>query len=161
MSKVAIATVKGGSADQVSPVFGRCQTFTIIEVENGEIKEEKVLQNEFASAERGAGIQAAGMVARENVEAVVAGSFGPNVYSVCGESGIKPLVASGITAKEAAVKFEKGELEEISKADAGGSPQMPDQGGLTGGRPGGGMGGGAGGAGGAGGRGRGFGGGRG
>ncbi len=152
MKKVAVATVRGGGADQVSPVFGRCQTFTLIKVEDGEVKGEEVINNEFASAERGAGIQAVGLVARKKAEAIIAGSFGPNVFSICGQSDIKPFVASGMTASEAAKAYEKGDLEPVSEAEAGGPAQIPPPG-IGGVQPGGGAGRGRGG--------RGFGGGRG
>lgn len=116
MTKVAVATQQGGLEDQISPVFGRCQTFTIVTTDGEEIRETEVIQNQHAKASSGAGIQAAGMVANKGVQVVIAGNFGPNVASVLNQSGIKMIPASDITVEEVIRKYFNGELQPVTQA---------------------------------------------
>lgn len=116
MVRLVFATQQGGPDDQVSPVFGRCQTYTVVDVENGEITNSEVVQNQYANAMSGAGIQAAGFVANQGAEAVIAGNFGPNVASVLNQSGVKMVPASGVSVREAVSQYLDGELEPVSQA---------------------------------------------
>ena len=108
--KICVATTKGGLDDQVSPVFGRCQTFTFVEVEGKEIKNTEVVQNQFAGAMGGAGIQAAQLVVNKGVQAVIAGNFGPNAFPILSQGGAKVISIQGITVKDAVMKYLSGEL---------------------------------------------------
>jgi len=56
--RIAVATTRGGLDDVVSPVFGRCSTFTLVDVEDGEVASHEVIQNPHAGAMGEAGIQA-------------------------------------------------------------------------------------------------------
>jgi len=57
--RVAVASQgQGGLDDVVSPMFGRCPTFTIVDIESSEIKGINIVQNQAASAMHGAGIAA-------------------------------------------------------------------------------------------------------
>jgi len=81
--KLLIASAgEGGLDDMVSPVFGRCPSYTIVEVENSQIKNVRVIPNQYASAAGGAGIQAAQLAANEGVTAVIASHFGPNATMI-------------------------------------------------------------------------------
>jgi len=93
--KIVVATTKGGLDDGVSPVFGRCQTFTLVEVGDKEIKGAEVIQNEFAGAAGGAGIQAAQFIAEKNAEVTMAGNFGPNAARILTSAGIQMVQAQG------------------------------------------------------------------
>ena len=116
MRRIVVATQQGGLDDQVSPVFGRCQTYTIVDAEEGEVGNTEVVQNQYANAMSGAGIQAAGFAANQGAEAVIAGNFGPNVASVLNQSGVTMVPASGISVKEAVRDYLEGELEPVSEA---------------------------------------------
>lgn len=116
MVRLVVATQQGGLDDQVSPMFGRCQTYTIVDAEREGIEKTEVAQNQYADAMRGAGIQAAGFVANQEPEAVIAGNFGPNVASVLNQSGVKMVPASGVSVRQAVQKYLKGELETVSQA---------------------------------------------
>lgn len=118
MPKVAVATNQGGLDDQVSQIFGRCQSYTFVETEGGKIKNSEVAQNQNATATSGAGIQAAGFVANQGADAVIAGNFGPNVASVLNESGVDMFPASGITVREAVQKYMDDELQPVTQATA-------------------------------------------
>lgn len=90
-----MATNKGGLDDTISPVFGRCQTFTIIEVDGEDIKDVSILPNQYASGVSGVGIQAGQFIAQQGVKVVIAGNFGPNVSAVLSQAGIEMIVAQG------------------------------------------------------------------
>ncbi len=115
MVRLIVSTQQGGLDDQVSQVFGRCQTYTIVDVENGDIKNVDVVQNQYANAMSGAGIQAAGFVANQGAEAVISGNYGPNVVSVLKQSGVKMISASGMSVREAVQKYLNGNLESVSQ----------------------------------------------
>ncbi len=107
--KIIVATNKGGLEDDVSPVFGRCQTFTIVEVDGNEIKNVEVTPNQFASAVHGAGIQAGQWIVSQKAKAVIAGNFGPNVTAILQQAGIEMVVTQG-KVKDAVEKYLRGEL---------------------------------------------------
>ncbi len=104
------ATDSGGPGDLVFPNFGRAPTFTVVEVEDGKIKKATVIDNPYASAAGGAGIQAAQLVAEKGAEAVFAGNFGPNASGVLAQAGVKMVPVSGLTVREAVEKYLRGEL---------------------------------------------------
>ncbi len=111
MTRVFVAaTDSGGPEDRVFPVFGRAPTFTVVEVEDGEIKRATVVDNPYASAPGGAGTQAAQLVAEKGAEAAFAGNFGPNASGVLAQAGVEMVPVSGLTVREAVEKYLKGEL---------------------------------------------------
>ncbi len=116
MVRIVVATQNGGLDDQVAQVFGRCQTYTIVDVEDGEIRNVEIAQNQYANASSGAGIQAAGFVTNQGAEAVISGNFGPNVASVLNQSGVQMIPASGIGVREAVQKYLNEELNPVSQA---------------------------------------------
>ena len=131
--KIYIATTTGGLEDQVAPVFGRCQSFTIVEVDGNEIINTEILENTAYSAPGGAGIQTAQTIANRGCNAIIAGNYGPNAFPILSQSKVNVVTAQGVTVKDAVFKYLNGELTQVSQATA------PRYGGM-GGRMGGGMG---------------------
>ncbi|MGQ4832351.1 MAG: NifB/NifX family molybdenum-iron cluster-binding protein [Candidatus Asgardarchaeia archaeon] len=119
--KIAVATQgNGGLNDTVSPIFGRTNTFTIVEVEETQIKQVTVQQNPAVMAVGGAGPQAAQILASLGVEVVIAGSFGPNATMALSALGIKMIpVTPGTSVKDAVEQLIQGKLP----ASAPPSPQ--------------------------------------
>jgi len=107
---LVVATDAGGLDDRVFPDFGRAPTFTVVEVEDGEIKKATVIDNPYAAAPSGAGIQAAQLAAERGAEAVFAGNFGPNASGVLAQAGVKTVPVAGLTVREAVERYLKGEL---------------------------------------------------
>lgn len=128
--KIAVATTQGGLEDNVSPVFGRCATYTMVEVDDKEIKNVGVVPNQFAAAMGGAGIQAAQLVANQGALAVIAGNFGPNATAVLTQANVKMVQAQG-NARDTVTKYINGELQAVSE------PTGPRFGGMGMGRGGG------------------------
>lgn len=90
----------------VSPMFGRCPNFTIVEVEEKAIKGAKVLLNQYVSAPSGVGIAVVQMLANEGVKYILAGRFGPNVSAVSGQLGIQMvMVPPGVRIRDAINQF--------------------------------------------------------
>ena len=125
--KICVATTKGGLEDMVSPIFGRCPTYTFVEVEGKEIKNTEIVQNDFAQAAGGAGIQASQFVAGKGSNVVIAGSYGPNAFPILNQASIKVVSTTGISVKDAVMKYLNGELQEIAQATG------PAYGGIPGG----------------------------
>lgn len=111
MAKILITSNGSDLNSSVSPVFGRCQYFLIVD-EKG--KMEKAVPNAGIQAIRGAGIAAAQTVVSEGAAVVITGNVGPNAFSVLQQSGIKLYNGVGMTGREALDKFEKNQLTEIA-----------------------------------------------
>jgi len=111
--KIAVATTRGGLDDVISPVFGRCPTFTLVDVEDGEVLSHEVVENPHAGAMGGAGIQAAQLIISKGAQAILAGAFGPNASNVFSQGGVQMVPAQG-PVKEKALEFASGRLTPAS-----------------------------------------------
>jgi predicted Fe-Mo cluster-binding NifX family protein len=111
--KIAISSMGENLESEVDAKFGRCPYFLIAEIEDGEAKNVKVIENTAAGQMGGAGITAAEIVANEKVDAVITANLGPRALSVFGQLGIKAYQGQGII-KDVIQKFIKGELTEIT-----------------------------------------------
>lgn len=81
--RIAVSTKgQGGLDDVVSDVLGRSNTFTIVDVEKGTIKNLKVLENPAVSYKHGAGPIVAKMLIDAGVNMVIAAEFGPGVTTL-------------------------------------------------------------------------------
>jgi len=123
--RIIAPTVNGGLDDRVNPAFGRTPTFTIVDVENGEIVNVQVVPNPGYSQPRGAGVTAAQFAIDQGADVVIAGQFGPNSYGVLQAAGIRMVSApANMTVREAVEAFLRGELS---------GPVMGSEGGGMGG----------------------------
>ena len=103
--KVGVASQgPGGLDDTVSPIFGRCPSFTLVEVENKAIKGVNILPNQYVSAPSGVGIAVVQMLANEGVRYLLAGRFGPNVSAVASQFGIQVIMVPPGTKIRDAIK---------------------------------------------------------
>jgi predicted Fe-Mo cluster-binding NifX family protein len=92
---------KGGLEDHVSDVFGRANTFTVVDIEKGVIKNVKVLENPAISYQHGAGPIVVKMLIDSKVNTVIAAEFGPGVSTLLDQHNItKITVAAGTTVAE-------------------------------------------------------------
>lgn len=80
--KIAISSTGKDLESEVDIRFGRCPYFLIVEIENKEIKNVKVIENTAAAQMGGAGISAAEIVANEKVKAIITTNLGPRAFSV-------------------------------------------------------------------------------
>jgi len=81
--RIAVATNgKEGLEDAVSQVFGRATTFTLVDIENGEIQEVKVIENPAVTYEHGAGPIVVKKMVDSKVNMVIAPEFGPGASAL-------------------------------------------------------------------------------
>lgn len=121
--RIAISASADNLEAQVTPVFGRCEGFIIVEEEDGKIKSHQFIDNPGKNAMGGAGIVAARAVVDQKVEAVITGNLGPNAGMIVEQAEIKAFQAPGMTVKEAVAALAEGKLEAIK-----GSTVNPDYG---------------------------------
>lgn len=117
--KICVATNKGGLEDNVATLFGRCATFTFVDVEGNEIKNTEVVKNLSAIEHRG-GAQRSQVVIEKGTNVAIAGSFGPNAFNVLKSAGIKVVSSPRISVKDAVMKYLNGELKEASPVEHSG-----------------------------------------
>jgi predicted Fe-Mo cluster-binding NifX family protein len=103
--KVAVATNgKNGLNDVVSNVFGRAKTFTIVDAEDGNITDVKILENSAASFHHGAGPIAVKMLIDEGVKVVLANELGLGASELLKQHNVKVVPVKPGTNVEAATK---------------------------------------------------------
>jgi len=120
MSIIAIPSIgNGGLNDEMSPRFGRCASFTFVEVENNEIKTVKTVPNPAANAMGGAGVQATQIIGNNGAEAIIVGFLGPNAASGLNALNIKIFQApnKAITIKEVMNLYIEGKLQTIATSN--------------------------------------------
>jgi predicted Fe-Mo cluster-binding NifX family protein len=122
--KIAVSTGKGGMDDVVTPVFGRCRSFTVVEVEGSEIKGHRVIPNQAAQSPSGAGIHASQIVLNAGAESVITGNIGPNSMVVLKQGGVKIFSGGGMKVEEAVKACIEGKLQEISDSTVPGKQSM-------------------------------------
>jgi predicted Fe-Mo cluster-binding NifX family protein len=100
--RIAIPTKgQGGLEDAVSDVFGRANTFTVIDIERNAVKNVKVLENPAVSYEHGAGPIVVKMLIDLGVNMVIAAEFGPGVSTLLDQHKITRItVHAGSSVSE-------------------------------------------------------------
>lgn len=108
MKKVRVAVVtkgKKGLEDEISEVFGRTNTITIVDIVDDEIRNIQVLQNPALSYRYGAGPILAKTLVDLNVEVAVAGEFGPSISTLLEDHKIAKVTMKKGTSVSEAIKF--------------------------------------------------------
>jgi len=108
---------QGGLDDMVSPMFGRCPAYTVVDVdlEQNEVKEVTTQTNPAMQAFGGAGIQAAQLVGTLGATAVITGNLGPNAFIALQQLGIKIHAgAFGISVRDAVDQYLAGKLVPVT-----------------------------------------------
>ena len=107
--RILVATNVGGLDDNVSMVFSRAPTFTIIDTDGKEIKNVEVVPNQFANAVHGAGVQVGQYIISLGINVAIAGNFGPNVSSILSQAGIQTIATQG-RVRDVVEKLLQGEV---------------------------------------------------
>jgi predicted Fe-Mo cluster-binding NifX family protein len=101
-----------GTDAEFDPRFGRADAFRIVNIETNKVLFEIV--NDAANAAQGAGTEAAAIMSRNGVEAVISGRFGPKAHQALEALGIEMWIApDGITAAKALERLANGELQKM------------------------------------------------
>jgi predicted Fe-Mo cluster-binding NifX family protein len=124
----------GGLNDGMSSRFGRCGSFTFVELANNEIKSVKAVPNHAANAMGGAGIQAAQIIGNNNANIVIAGFLGPNAANALNSLNLKILHVpnENISIQEVINLYVEGNLKELTSSNVGSHHGMGGGGGGMG-----------------------------
>lgn len=96
----------------MSPRFGRCPYFLIV---NTETQKVEALENKGVQAARGAGVSAAQIIADSGCEIVITGNVGPNAFYTLNAAGIKIFISPlGKSCEQALKAYNDGNLKEAS-----------------------------------------------
>lgn len=109
--RVAVSSTGEGLEAQVSPIFGRCPYFVLVDTETMVAES---LPNGAINASGGAGVQASQMIVRSGVGAVISGNVGPNASQVLAAASIPVYSATGGKVREAVEAFQAGQLQELT-----------------------------------------------
>lgn len=112
--KICVTSTGPDLNASVDQRFGRCQYFLIVDTETMNVK---AISNESALSSGGAGIQAAQIVTREDVDSVITGNIGPNAFQIFQAAGIKVFTGAKGTIKEAIENYTKEKLNETGSAN--------------------------------------------
>jgi len=114
MKKIMVASLGESLESPVDSHFGRCKYLLVCDLDKQEIV--KVIPNDNANSESGAGITTSQAVADEGVESVIAGNLGPKAFEVLEPAGIGIYLFRSGTVKEALEALGTGKLERITSA---------------------------------------------
>lgn len=112
--KICISSTGENLDAVVDQRFGRCQYFLIVDTETMKVK---TISNEATLSSGGAGIQAAQIVTKEEVDTVITGNIGPNAFQILQAAGIKIYTSAEGTIKEAIENYKNGKLKETGSAN--------------------------------------------
>ncbi|MFA5101896.1 MAG: NifB/NifX family molybdenum-iron cluster-binding protein [Candidatus Thermoplasmatota archaeon] len=112
--KICISSIGKTIDADVDQRFGRCQYLILVDTETMKVT---ALSNEATRSSGGAGIQAAQIVTKEKIDAVITGNIGPNAFQILQAAGIKVFTGATGTIKEALEHYKKGTLEETGLAN--------------------------------------------
>jgi predicted Fe-Mo cluster-binding NifX family protein len=111
----------GGLNEMMNSRFGRCPSFTLVTVENGEIIAVKTVPNPGARDMGSAGIHAAEIIGSNNTNVLIAGLIGPNAAKTLEPLDVKVFHApdQNKTIKQIIEQYIQGELEELKGPNIG------------------------------------------
>lgn len=90
--RIAVPTKRyDGLENIVSEVFGKAKTFTIVDVENGEVKNVQIVDNPTSSYDYGSGPVAVKTLADLKVNLVVAAELGPGATGLLDHLNIRKI----------------------------------------------------------------------
>jgi predicted Fe-Mo cluster-binding NifX family protein len=113
--KIAVTTNGKDLDAPMSPVFGRCSTYILVDTETMRFE---ALENPALGAPGGAGIQAAQFIVNRGVQAVVTGNVGPNAFGVLQAANIPVYLFGGVTVRQTIEAYNAGQLTAIAGASA-------------------------------------------
>ncbi|PKK82355.1 MAG: dinitrogenase iron-molybdenum cofactor biosynthesis protein [candidate division Zixibacteria bacterium HGW-Zixibacteria-1] len=116
--KIAISSQGKDLSSNVDPRFGRARYFIIYDTESGGF--EAIDNNQNINAAQGAGIQAAQIVARQNVAVVISGNLGPKAFGTLAAAGIRAALRADGSVAQAIALFQSGQLKPADSANVEG-----------------------------------------
>jgi len=115
--RIAVAASGKELTSTVDDRFGRAPWFLIVDTSTGDVE---AIENEGAGQTSGAGPMAAQVIAKRDVECLIAGHCGPNAFAALAAHGIDVFVAPKATAADAIEDVKTGKLRPASQPDVQG-----------------------------------------
>jgi len=116
--KVAVTAQGPEGTSPVDTRFGRAKWIVIVDTDTGESQTHDNKVNLTLS--QGAGIQTGQNVANLGADAIITGNLGPNAYKTLAAAEVRVFLASGETVEQAVAAFERGQLQEVQRANVEG-----------------------------------------
>lgn len=91
--------------------FGRCEYFCVYNTEDNSFK---VIENTAVNSTGGAGIEAANLVLKENIDAVITGNIGPHANEVLKKSNIKIFTSDVKKISDIIDEYKENKLKELN-----------------------------------------------
>lgn len=101
---VAVPTSGGGLDDEVHESLVRAPTFTLVEVEDGAIKDVKIVENPYRREPYGAGSKVALFLVNLGVNTIVSRTDCPKGKMIIDSAGVRMIVVDGPAKVRDAVK---------------------------------------------------------
>jgi predicted Fe-Mo cluster-binding NifX family protein len=119
MSKIAVTSEGPLLDDLVDPRFGRAAGFVVVDLDT---MDTLYIDNGHSQVmARGAGIQAAGLVARAGVSCLLTGYVGPKAFQALTAAGIKVgQNLEGLTVRQTVERFKNGQVKIAQAANRDG-----------------------------------------
>ncbi len=111
--KIAVSTDGQKLGSRVSPIFGRCPYFLIVEVENEKIENYEVVENKAMEKSGGAGTAATQLIGDKNVDSVISGGVGPKAFLALKKWDIGVYEGEPGSVEENVNRFLRGELKKV------------------------------------------------
>jgi predicted Fe-Mo cluster-binding NifX family protein len=111
--KVAVSSTGSDLSAAVDARFGRCRCFLIVDTETREFT---LVGNTNAELSGSAGIQSAGMLADQGIDAVITGNCGPKAMAVFEQMKIPVITGVAGSVGDAVARYSRGDLTPASQA---------------------------------------------
>lgn len=109
--KIAISSQGKEENSLMDSRFGRCEYFCIYDIEDDGFK---VIENTAINSNAGAGIEAANLVLKESIDAVVTGNIGPHANEVFKKSNIKIFTSDVKRISDIINEYKRNKLKEFN-----------------------------------------------
>ena len=109
--KIAISSQGKEENSLMDSRFGRCEYFCIYDIEDDGFK---VIENTAINSNAGAGIEAANLVLKESIDAVVTGNIGPHANEVLKKSNIKIFTSDVKRISDIINEYKGNKLKELN-----------------------------------------------
>jgi predicted Fe-Mo cluster-binding NifX family protein len=111
MTRIAVsAGGKNGLDSAVSPHFGRCPYFVLVDLEEGEVKATRVVPNPFYSQHQPG--QVPGFIHSQQVDVMLTGGMGGRAITFFQQYGIQTATGAAGTVRQALEQYVEQRLEE-------------------------------------------------
>jgi len=110
MTKIAIATLDTNNLEaQVSPHFGRCPYFTLVDVEGQEVQTVATVANPYYPNHEPGEVPA--FIHSLGAQVMLAGGMGGRAVAFFQQYGIEPATGAGGTVRESLSRYLGGDLQ--------------------------------------------------